>query len=50
MTAAPEFCSSVGTMNGGAIMLVYDMCATMRAVPLSRKALWHFGALAACRT
>ncbi|KAH8807493.1 HotDog domain-containing protein [Xylogone sp. PMI_703] len=43
MTVTPEFCSRMGNMHGGAISLVFDMCTTMCAAPVSRKDFWWFG-------
>ncbi|KAF5566286.1 hypothetical protein FPANT_14137 [Fusarium pseudoanthophilum] len=33
----------LGNIHGGAIALIYDMCTTMSAAPLSRKGFWEFG-------
>lgn len=33
----------VGSIHGGAVALVYDMCTTMCAAPLARKGFWEFG-------
>lgn len=43
MIVAPVFGSRMGNMHGGAVALVYDMCTTMCAAPLSRKDFWWFG-------
>lgn len=43
MKVTPAFSNLLGSMHGGAVALVYDMCTTAAAAPLARKGFWQFG-------
>lgn len=43
MVAGPIFLNRLGNMHGGAIAMIFDMCTTMTAAPLSQQDFWRFG-------
>ncbi|KAG4281973.1 hypothetical protein FPRO06_10877 [Fusarium proliferatum] len=43
LRAGQSLSNRLGNIHGGAIALLYDMCTTMSAAPLSRKGFWEFG-------
>ncbi|CCT72856.1 uncharacterized protein FFB20_14926 [Fusarium fujikuroi] len=43
LRAGQSLSNRLGNIHGGAVALIYDMCTTMSAAPLSRKGFWEFG-------
>lgn len=38
-----QLTNRLGSLHGGAVALIYDMCTSMCAAPLAREGFWQFG-------